>query len=246
MQGGAMFAAIIIAMERVAARPLVWATAQYLSHVGPGATFDIDVDLEVHGHQMTQARATATTEGTMLTTVLGALGRRSFPAEGTWVAPPRVPSPADCDLVRDVRGAPRNEVWELRRASGRSLQELTPTAGPGRTASWCRLPGGARQVSAGDLAIMGDFLMTHFADALGWPCTGNSLDNTVRVAGLSATEWVLLDAQVQFVGNGLGYGSAHLWSENGVLLGTSSQTLALRELGSDGLSARSNRRIVQP
>jgi acyl-CoA thioesterase len=58
------------------------------------------------------------------------------------------------------------------------------------------------------------------------------------------TEWILLDAHVQHVGDGLGYGVAHLWSEAGTLLGTASQTLVLRQLQADGLTARSNRRIV--
>jgi hypothetical protein len=50
---------------------------------------------------------------------------------------------------------------------------------------------------------------------------------------------------VHHVGNGLGYGVAHLWSEEGNLLGTASQTLVLRELGADGLTVRSNRRVVE-
>jgi acyl-CoA thioesterase len=87
--------------------------------------------------------------------------------------------------------------------------------------------------------------MTHFSDALGMPCSGNSLDNTIRVARLVTTEWILLDAHVQFVGNGFGYGFANLWSQDGTLLGTASQTLVLRELKADGLSERSNRRIVE-
>jgi acyl-CoA thioesterase len=58
------------------------------------------------------------------------------------------------------------------------------------------------------------------------------------------TEWILLDGHVHFAGNGLGYGLAHLWSETGTLLGTASQTLVLRHLNSEGLTTRSNRRIV--
>ena len=87
--------------------------------------------------------------------------------------------------------------------------------------------------------------MTHFADALGAPCSGNSLDNTLRVADLTTTEWILIDGQVHFVGNGVGYGLAHLWSDTGTLLGTAGQTLVLRELNPDGLTTRSNRRIVE-
>ena len=87
--------------------------------------------------------------------------------------------------------------------------------------------------------------MLEFADALGIPCTGASLDNTVRVANVAVTEWVLLDASVHSVTGGLGYGQAHLWSRDGELLGTTSQTLVLRALSPEGeLPERRGRRIV--
>jgi acyl-CoA thioesterase len=245
MLGGALFAAALVAMEGVAERPPAWATAQYLSHVGAGAVVDVDVIVDVAGHQMTQARAEASSQGTVLLRVAAALGARSFPGAGTWLSPPAVPPPSACDPVVDVQGAPRSEVWELRQAAGRQLAELDGRPGPGASASWCRLPGGRRRATAGDLAIAGDFLMTHFADALGAPCSGNSLDNTLRVADLTTTEWILIDGQVHFVGNGVGHGLAHLWSDTGTLLGTAGQTLVLRELNPDGLTTRGNRRIVE-
>ena len=137
------------------------------------------------------------------------------------------------------------ETFDRRSAIGRSYTEVDGRPGPGRSASWFRLPGGWRPVSAGDLAILGDFLMLEFADALGVACTGASLDNTVRVANLEATEWVLLDASIHAVTGGLGYGQAHLWSRQGSLLGTTSQTLVIRALSpKGGLPERSGRRIV--
>jgi acyl-CoA thioesterase len=212
--------------------------------VGEGAVVDVDVAVDVPGHRMTQARAEASSGGVVLVRASGALGSRSFPGEGTWLASPPVPPPSTCASALDSRGVPRSEVWDVRIAAGRQLQELDGTAGPGTGASWCRLPGGPRTVTAADLAIAGDHLMIHFADALGTPCSGNSLDNTLRIAHLVTTEWILLDAHVHFVGRGLGYGLAHLWSETGTLLGTASQTLVLRELNPDGLTTRTNRRIV--
>jgi acyl-CoA thioesterase len=87
--------------------------------------------------------------------------------------------------------------------------------------------------------------MLEFADALGVACTGASLDNTVRVANLEATEWVLLDASIHAVAGGLGYGEAHLWSDRGGLLGTTSQTLVIRVLSPGGeLPERRGRRVV--
>jgi acyl-CoA thioesterase len=244
MQGGALLAGAIVALEEVAQRPLAWATGQYLRHVGEGVRVDVEVTLDVVGHLMTQAHAVVSAGDDVLARVLGGLGEREFSTSGTWIQPPVVPLPEECPPALDGAGMPRRDVWELVTASGRSLPDLDGAPGPGRSASWCRIPGGARLVEAADLAIAGDYLMTHFASALGRPCTGNSLDNTVRVGAPDATEWILVDAEVHSVTRGIGHGTAHLWSEGGTFLGTASQTLVLRDVGADGLSSRSNRRIV--
>jgi acyl-CoA thioesterase len=78
------------------------------------------------------------------------------------------------------------------------------------------------------LAFIGDFMPLAFADAMGAPYAGNSLDNTIRVGRLTRTGWVLLSAHVQQVVNGFGYGRAELWAQDGTLLGEVSQTAVLR------------------
>jgi hypothetical protein len=58
---------------------------------------------------------------------------------------------------------------------------------------------------------------------------GNSLDNTLRVAHrVPATDWVLADVRVSAVADGFGHGLVHLWSEDGTLLGTASQSSIVR------------------
>jgi len=57
-------------------------------------------------------------------------------------------------------------------------------------------------------------------------CT--SLDNTIRFAGPTASEWVLCDNRMEFAGNGFGHGSAHLWNERSQLLATASQSMIVR------------------
>jgi acyl-CoA thioesterase II len=49
-----------------------------------------------------------------------------------------------------------------------------------------------------------------------------------RVAAIVPTEWVLLDVRVHAVANGYGHGLVHLWADDGTLLGTASQTCAVR------------------
>ena len=247
LQGGAALAAAIEAAQGATGRPLRWATAQFASHVQSGSVVDIDVTVPVEGPHLIQARAVVRCAGSEILTMLGALGERPFPHDGVWPVPPDVPPPEECP-ERVVPGPATHsmlQTFDRRSAIGRSYTEVDGRPGPGRSASWFRLPGGSRTVSAGDLAILGDFLMLEFADALGVACTGASLDNTVRVANLGPTDWVLLDASIHAVTGGLGYGQAHLWSRQGGLLGTTSQTLVIRALSREGaLPERRGRRVV--
>ena len=94
--------------------------------------------------------------------------------------------------------------------------------------SGCGSPAGARVPDAADLALVGDTVPAAFASATGKPVTGNSLDNTIRVGTLVWTEWVLVDVQVHALVDGYGHGIAHLWAEDGTLLGTASQSAVVR------------------
>jgi acyl-CoA thioesterase II len=247
LQGGAALAAAIEATQCTTNKQLRWATAQFSSHVRKASVVDIDVSVSVDGRHLSQARAAMHCDGVEVLTMLAAVGERPFPHQGVWPTPPSVPPPEECTerLVPGPSSQSMLETFDRRSAMGRSYNEVDGKPGPGRSASWFRLPGGRRDVSAGDLAVLGDFLMLEFSDALGVACTGASLDNTVRVANLGATEWVLLDASIHAVTGGLGYGQAHLWTREGGLLGTTSQTLVIRALAPDGqLPTRPGRRVV--
>jgi len=42
------------------------------------------------------------------------------------------------------------------------------------------------------------------------------------------TEWVLLDIRIHAVANGFGHGVVHLWSDDGTLMATASQSTIVR------------------
>ena len=245
MQGGSVFAAAVEAMEGTVGRRLVWATGQYLTHIGYPAVGSVDVAVLVDGHRTTQARAVIRHDGTEVLFAVGALGERPFAHRGTWVAPPAVALPSACPL-RDVPGVTDGiAVCEVRAALGRSYSEVDGTRGPGRSASWVRLPGGGSRVpTAGDLAIVGDFSMLDVSAAPSASVTGNSLDNTLRTGGREATGWVLLDVTVHAVTDGFCSVTTDLWSEGLAHLGTASQTLVLRELKPGGELPDRTRRIT--
>jgi acyl-CoA thioesterase len=117
---------------------------------------------------------------------------------------------------------------DVRLADARNPMELPgPPSSDGRSALWARLPD-VLDMSAATLAILGDYVPFGIGQALGAQAGGNSLDNTLRVAQLVPTEWVLLDIRVHAVRHGFGHGVVHLWADDGTLLATASQSTIVR------------------
>jgi acyl-CoA thioesterase len=233
LQGGAGLGAAVAAMERVTGRPTIWATAQYLSFSVGVEPVDLDVTVEVTGHNTTQARCVLSRAGSEVLTTHAALGRRDSDADGVWCAPPPVLAPDACEPYRFFEHGKGHigDLTEFRLARGRQLADIGAHGGPGdgSFALWVRTwRDDVHAVSVPDLTFIGDFMPLAFADALGRPYAGNSLDNTIRVGELTTTGWVLLACHVQQVAHGFGYGHAELWAQDGTLLGEVSQTSVLR------------------
>jgi acyl-CoA thioesterase II len=227
--GGAGLAAGVAAMEHASGRPAIWATAQYLSYAPTDSVVDFEVTLAVVGHQTTQARAIGRVNGKEILSVNAALGRRDLDIQGTWDKPPDVPGPEACTRRKtppEFSGTVLERV-EMRLALGRQFEELDGTPGDGRCAFWARLPGQLEPSSAW-LSVLGDYVPSGVAQALGRPSIGNSLDNTIRVVQLVPSEWILCDVHILAIANGFGHGRGHLWAEDGTLLGVASQSVIVR------------------
>lgn len=228
--GGCGLGAAIAALEGSSGRPVIWATAQYLSYANPPSIMDIDVTIAVEGKQVTQARAVGHVGDREILTVNGALGVRPLEAGGQWSDMPQVPAPDEC-AVRMSRHPGTDSIMDrldVRLADARGFDELPgPPAVDGRSALWARIPE-VLDMSAATLAILGDYVPFGIGQALGAMAGGNSLDNTLRVGRLVPTEWVLLDIRVDLVANGFGHGVVHLWAEDGTLLATASQSTIVR------------------
>jgi acyl-CoA thioesterase-2 len=234
--GGCALGAAIAAMEATSGRPVVWATAQYLSYAHPPSILDIDVTLAVQGRSITQARVVGHVADTEIFTVNAALGTRDLPTEGSWVEMPAVPRPEDCD-VRGPRFPGTESIMDrldVRLASARAWDEMDGNPAPdGRSMLWARVPDLLDLSSGASLAILGDYVPFGIGQALGRIGGGNSLDNTLRVYRLVPSEWVLLDIRVHAVAHGFGHGAVHLWSEDGALLATASQSAIVRLMDAD-------------
>lgn len=231
--GGCGLGASIEALERTTGRPVVWATAQYLSYARPGTIMDIDVTVPVAGRSISQARAVAHVGDTEILTVNAALGDRSIEARGQMVAMPEVPPPDACaDRPQRFQDDDKDTIsshLELRLAVGRQFDEWDGTLLPGgRSALWARVSD-LPDTTAAKLAVLGDYVPFGTSQALGRQVGGNSLDNTLRVVRLVPTEWVLVDIEVHALERGFAHGLVHLWAQDGTLLATASQSTIARE-----------------
>jgi acyl-CoA thioesterase II len=233
LYGGAGLAAAIAAMELSTGRPVVWATAQYVSFARMPATLDLDVTISAHGRNTTQARCIVRHGDDEILITMATLGHKDLPVGGTWARRPDVtPWQETRQQLPEVVLGTVHEALDMRIVHGVSRRQLikgrTHRDPTGRAAFWLRIPGGRKVPDAADLAMVGDVVPSAFANVTGEPITGNSLDNTIRTAKLVETEWVLADVQVHAILDGFGYGRAHLWAEDGTLLGTASQSSVVR------------------
>ncbi|HWE54575.1 MAG TPA: acyl-CoA thioesterase [Acidimicrobiales bacterium] len=229
--GGCGLGAGIAAMEGTTGRPVVWATAQYLSYARVDEVVDLDVTVPVAGHQTTQARVVGHVADREIFTVNAALGQRPMDVEGTWAEMPEVPPPAECSrrsLGFGTNGEYLHDRLDVRLAQAMSFEDMPAEGMPGgRSSLWAKLPE-VLEMSSAALAVLGDYVPFGIGQALGLHAGGNSLDNTLRLGRIVPTEWVLLDIRVHQIVNGFAHGDVLLWSESGTLLATASQSTIVR------------------
>jgi acyl-CoA thioesterase len=168
-------------------------------------------------------------------TVNAALGRREIGVSGNYASCPDVPRPEDCEPDAWRSRLPDTMSIEKRadirlamgRVKGGWVGDRQPE--PGRSALWVKM-GEGLELSSATLAIIADWVPSGLSQSVrGGRVGGNSLDNTIRIYDLYPTEWVLCDIRIHGIQNGFGHGTAHLWTEDGKLMATASQSLIVRE-----------------
>ncbi len=230
MFGGVGLASAIGALQRTCGRPVVWATAQYLSYARPPSVVDLDVWVPAAGKYNTQARVIGHVGDKEIFTVNAALGDRPSEWSQQWLTAPDVPPPEDCPEAAHWRGSGTglHTRIEVRVAKGNyGGTDAGGEPGDGRLLLWIRSREGFA-IDATLLAIMADFVPGAVGNALGLNAGGNSLDNTIRVRRIVPTEWVLCDVRILGVHGGFGHGAMYLFAQDGELMATASQSLIVR------------------
>ncbi len=231
MFGGVGLAAAITAMEGTTGRPVIWATAQYLSFARPGSVVDFDVLVPVSGKYNTQARTVAHVGDREILTANAALGERPDERSEQWAVMPDVPAPEDCpEMPRwDRDDEELHDHLELRVAKGRygDARRDGVKSEDGEVLLWAR-PKDGRAINSGMLAIIADFIPSAVGNAIGQNAGGNSLDNTLRIRRVVPTDWVLCDTRIYGLHGGFVHGRMLQFSQDGELMATASQSMILR------------------
>jgi acyl-CoA thioesterase II len=227
--GGAALGAAIAALEGTTERPVVWATAQYLSFAPVGSVMDLDVHVSVASRYTTQARVIGHVGEKEIVTVNAALGRRELDVTREWPTFPAVRPPAECE--------PRDRHYE-EESLGQYMDQLLATAperrggptghGEGRVCMWAKPPD-AFEPSATTLAVLGDWVPMGIGMASNRMLSSNSLDNTIRVLDVHPTDWYLLEIEAAGIRHGFGHGQIRIWGDDGRLQAIASQSVVVRE-----------------
>jgi acyl-CoA thioesterase II len=236
LYGGAGIAAASAAIESATGRPLRWITCQFVDTARVGDTVRVEVAVEAEGRHTHQCAVRGHVDGRTVFRAVGATGTpRPGVPDGVWVAMPDVP-PADAcppmplpDSV-DTAGTSL-DAMERRFAGGPPLQEFLqdqPRPPGVQVSFWTRLTGEADNGSPAALGWLSDMVAMSIVAGLGAAVGGSSLDNTIRMVERASPPWVLVDLRPTAASDGYGYGDAHLWSPEGRLLATASQTVSLR------------------
>jgi acyl-CoA thioesterase len=221
LYGGTAVAVAVAAMEAVAERPVLWATVQFVSTVETGQRIRIHTEALAAGRRISQLRLTATCGGEVIFAGLGAAGT---PREDVLdIRFAQMPAVAPPELVERVTSTSPDRVpgWY-------SVTDVVPARWvdgdprPKRQTVWLRFRD--HPLTRASLGFFADMVPASIARAAGRSGTGTSLDNTIRFGAEPRGDWVLVDAAPEIAVGGYGTGGVRLWSVDGDLLGSATQT----------------------
>jgi acyl-CoA thioesterase len=224
--GGAALGAAVEMLESVTGSRVRWATARFLRAPSIGSELALSHVADVAGRRTSHLTVTATHGDQVAFEVTAVVGSGGAVAgvSGQWADMPAVPPPAQCPPIPD---RPEYALTCVGQADRRIARFSNGAPVPGRSSTWTRLKCGGTSTPAG-LAWIADTVAAGFSQSVGPLARATSLDNTIRYAAAAQSEWVLVDVHAHAAADGYAYGDVHLFSENGTLLATGSQTCVAR------------------
>jgi acyl-CoA thioesterase len=239
LYGGTAIAASIMAMEAATQNAVLWNTTQFVAPAPNGSRIELLTEKLAAGKRISQVRVTATVEGSIVFTSLGSTGApREDGLEGQYEQMPTVDGPDDAEEREYPRPEfpfdhPDGDVTFRRMCEYRQATiEKTDRIGEAMLL-WSRF-NERRELTPAAIAFLADMVPVAVARAAGKLGAGTSLDNSLRFADVQDTEWILLEMQGNFAGGGYGHGMIRVWSQDGKLLATGSQTASMIYVFNEG------------
>ena len=237
LYGGTAIAASMMAMEAASQREVQWITTQFVAPAPGGRMIEMHTEVLASGRRTAQLRVEATIDGEVMFASLGSTGiPREDGLTGQFETMPVV-TPPEKSAPR-THGPPRGEAptepgWE--RACEYLVPEILESDRPaaGTMAMWTRFRHG-RPMSPAQIAFAADMVPVAIARGANKMGAGTSLDNSMRFAGGSDDEWVLLELQGNMASGGYGHGLVRVWSRSAKLLAVGSQTASMVYLFDQG------------
>lgn len=226
ISGGATLASVVAALEAQTKRPLIHASAQFLSSAAVDQPFDIAITAMKAGRSITQALVTIVVDEQDVAYVTAALGAREEVGPSAWEVAPDVPPPEACPPIPFVR----KDAGDLHSHLDMRLA-LDPRTDPeGRTCFWVKSDI-AGPTPAALLGLIADYLPEAIHMNIGQRAGAVSLDNVIRIARRAASDWLLCDVQLSAVIAGLFHGRIAIFARDRTLLATGGQSGAVLVLG---------------
>ncbi len=230
LYGGSSLGAAVEAFEMNSNRPLVWASSQFISYAKPDDVLDLVIDEPSNGRNFTQARLTARVGEQEIFSVSATLGAREIEEQGQWAEFPEVLPVESCGEHK----LPLPDFGEKQHIHNQQ-EYLSPfndtlKRPDNKHLVWVKVKN-ADHDQASILSFIADLATASGNYVLKKRVGGNSLDNTIRVVKLVPTEWVLFEAEVHGIQNGIATTTTKLWSQDKQLMAVASQSFIVRVFG---------------
>jgi acyl-CoA thioesterase len=217
----------VTAMEAETGVDCRWVTVQFVGTAMLGARIDCHTEVLATGKRVRQCRVTGTVDGQVVFSGVGATAAaKPGGYAGQFETMPVVPPPEECPKFNFMGRLPA-EVTAKATTGFQRITEFRTARNPddGRVALWIRVID--HEATPALLGYIADFVPMSVARAGGRVGAGTSLDNTMRFGPRITPEWVLVDLDPHLAADGYGHGTVHLWSPDGELLATGSQTASM-------------------
>jgi acyl-CoA thioesterase II len=240
--GGAALAAALAVGEAATGRPALWSSTQLVATAALGDVIRVEAEVVASGRTVDQVHVRGTERGRLVFNAVGSTATaREGGLHGLGQAMPRVPPPDDCqgwggpraaggatlEWDEDALRIGHHLVNEHREAP---MLDASPDR-PGHMALWARLRGelapSPPALTPAGLGFLADMVPIACARACGVAGAGTSLDNSLRIGEPADGEWGLMELDAHVAVGGYGHGHVHLWSPDGRLLATGSQSARL-------------------